>query len=413
MKARYNIAIVGKTGVGKSALINYLFDKNVAETGVGEPVTERGFHPYDFNIKDLPVRVFDSWGLEAGKSDEWLEKLKEELKQHGTDKDAQEWFHTVYYCIGTGGARIENFEIKVIKKFISENYKVLLILTKADQLEPKKRDDFIEKIRQAIENIIIIPVCTQEKKLLGGRITKPFGREEIQSATYNNFWDSIYNRLPDRCVNVLIEKVKKWEEEQCEYINSSMGIYNAQKIHKDLVEKGQEFIQHFQKKLIVKTIKEELQNTLTIYGQFTTGLGYYQEMTLDSKIEFSPSDAFYCDNLLGEIVFFPIFLGILSLYISFSGIYKCYDIFFGQGDFNFFKSIGECFDDLSSSTINKSKCTKYLEDFSNELSNSIKKLRPEIAKLIEKDVIRKFVDYKRNITPENDIAAWSVEGGIA
>lgn len=39
-----NIAIVGKSGIGKSTLLNYLFGKEVAKTGTGEPVTKQGFH---------------------------------------------------------------------------------------------------------------------------------------------------------------------------------------------------------------------------------------------------------------------------------------------------------------------------------------------------------------------------------
>ena len=35
-----NILVVGKTGVGKSTLINHLFRDNLAETGVGKPVTQ-------------------------------------------------------------------------------------------------------------------------------------------------------------------------------------------------------------------------------------------------------------------------------------------------------------------------------------------------------------------------------------
>ena len=38
---RFNLVIFGKTGVGKSTLINAIFGEEVARTGIGEPVTVR------------------------------------------------------------------------------------------------------------------------------------------------------------------------------------------------------------------------------------------------------------------------------------------------------------------------------------------------------------------------------------
>ena len=37
---KLNIIVVGKTGVGKSTLINSIFRGNFAETGLGRPVTQ-------------------------------------------------------------------------------------------------------------------------------------------------------------------------------------------------------------------------------------------------------------------------------------------------------------------------------------------------------------------------------------
>ena len=37
---KLNIIIIGKSGVGKSTLINSLFRGNFAETGLGKPVTQ-------------------------------------------------------------------------------------------------------------------------------------------------------------------------------------------------------------------------------------------------------------------------------------------------------------------------------------------------------------------------------------
>ena len=47
-----NIAVVGATGVGKSALINRIFRKDVAKEGVGKPLTQ-GLDKYE--PEDLPI----------------------------------------------------------------------------------------------------------------------------------------------------------------------------------------------------------------------------------------------------------------------------------------------------------------------------------------------------------------------
>src|SRR3954452_23299357 len=60
---KFNLAIFGKTGVGKSTLINAIFSADVAKTGTGRPVTlktEYFEHPSGY------FGVYDSEGIEVG-----------------------------------------------------------------------------------------------------------------------------------------------------------------------------------------------------------------------------------------------------------------------------------------------------------------------------------------------------------
>ena len=77
-----NVLIMGKTGTGKSTLLNYICDANFAQTGTGKPVTGEGIYEYTVGINGQEVRVFDSWGIEAGKVDRWKKLVAQSLQDH-------------------------------------------------------------------------------------------------------------------------------------------------------------------------------------------------------------------------------------------------------------------------------------------------------------------------------------------
>ena len=39
--AQLNVLIIGKTGVGKSTLVNSIFGESITEEGLGKPVTQK------------------------------------------------------------------------------------------------------------------------------------------------------------------------------------------------------------------------------------------------------------------------------------------------------------------------------------------------------------------------------------
>ena len=92
-----NIIVAGKTGGGKSTLINGVFRENLVETGMGKPVT---MHMRKISKKGFPLNVYDTRGFELGK-DAQLEVKKEvvEVIQKGiVSKDVNESIHCIWYC---------------------------------------------------------------------------------------------------------------------------------------------------------------------------------------------------------------------------------------------------------------------------------------------------------------------------
>ena len=70
---RINILITGKTGVGKSTLINSMFQGNLAETGQGRPCTQ-GIK--EITKEGVPISIFDTRGLEVKEYKETLNELR-------------------------------------------------------------------------------------------------------------------------------------------------------------------------------------------------------------------------------------------------------------------------------------------------------------------------------------------------
>jgi len=126
-----NIAVIGRTGAGKSTLINKVFGEDLAPTGVGLPVSD-AFIRYPEFLDDKPlVIVFDSAGYEMGK--EYI--FKNNVVKFIQDKkalDIEEQIHLVWYVIHTGLKRFEHFDAEIIALLRSERVPVIIVLSQAD-----------------------------------------------------------------------------------------------------------------------------------------------------------------------------------------------------------------------------------------------------------------------------------------
>ena len=272
MKARYNAVIVGQTGVGKSSLINYLYGQKVAEAGVGKPVTKNGFHPIDFEINGLPVCLFDSWGLEVGSYEPWMRELENEFKQRGVNESAEKWFHSVFYCIQAGGARIQDCDITIINKFIAEKYKVSVILTKCDQVDLEVEEALKAELQNQINGLSVISICSEEKKNRAGVIfSEPFGRQDIERQAFNDFFDSLILRLPLRCKSIMEQALEEWVKESKIKVKDNVGFGGR---GKDNVEYGIRYSAKELQKKMQDLINIEIKKTFEMYGTFSTLLGY-------------------------------------------------------------------------------------------------------------------------------------------
>jgi GTPase SAR1 family protein len=219
-KLEINTMVLGQTGVGKSSLINYLYGKEVVRAGTGKPVTGRN----DFtkitvpspNKPDVKINIFDSWGLESDKAEDWEAVIDKKLI---SDLSFDEMIFAIVYCSSYSNDRVQDFEVKMLMKLLSCGYKVTIALTNADNSDfEKKKSKFREKYAKELPNYrgkySVVDICAQAKPKLGENqpSVQIFGKEELFKELERDFYVNF--------INVVHKLWEKWKNESLGKIDS-------------------------------------------------------------------------------------------------------------------------------------------------------------------------------------------------
>ncbi|MGV8906408.1 MAG: GTPase [Acetobacterium sp.] len=228
-KCETNVLILGKTGVGKTSLFNYVFGAELMKTGAGRPVTGMGLFEESVALNpNITLHLYDSWGLEADKSQSWKALIQEALDQHNVRK-IKDWFHTIIYCLSAKSARVEDFDLAMINTLAENGNPVMVVLTHCDVMNVKSSIAEMRKVICQNPNISpedIVEVSSHSKKLLGGKKTERFGKEKVIHGIKVNLLSAISRKMPKLLEDFGQTKIEKWHGDCAEIIEKNVRLLN-------------------------------------------------------------------------------------------------------------------------------------------------------------------------------------------
>lgn len=174
-RGHVNVLIAGRTGVGKSTLINAIFQGELATTGQGRPVTQT---TREITKHGVPLSIFDTRGLEMADFKATVEELRKVVADRAKLIDATKHIHVGWICVSEDLRRVEAAE-EQLSEMLAEYMPVVGIVTKARADQGFRAE--VQRLLPKTRNVVRVRAIREEFD--DGHVLQQMGLHELVALT--------------------------------------------------------------------------------------------------------------------------------------------------------------------------------------------------------------------------------------
>ncbi|KAI1333041.1 hypothetical protein F5Y16DRAFT_354655 [Xylariaceae sp. FL0255] len=149
----FRILVCGKTGVGKSTLINKVFGVEMTEESLSYSQGQHDINKAFSSLANPGLLIHDSKGWQAG-SDVELNEIAKFLRHRAFQKNPAESLHVIWFCVDSDVSRIEEADRRTFQTIAqySSQVPVFVVGTKKDKLVAIRKMELLEQYMQKTDN---------------------------------------------------------------------------------------------------------------------------------------------------------------------------------------------------------------------------------------------------------------------
>ncbi len=199
-----NIFLCGRTGAGKSSLVNDFFHLPKDMGAVVGEVRPQNHGIREYAPGEAAVVLVDTEGYEIGKDADFKKDILSEIDRRFEEAplDTTRHIHCAWYCVNAGSARFLDMDKEIIEEIEKRKVPVMIVLTQVDSIDVEGLGDMRARIGRLCPGQACFTYSTQANALGWDTATKTMYVQKAEMIEWAQ------KHLPDYLQNNFMRAVK-------------------------------------------------------------------------------------------------------------------------------------------------------------------------------------------------------------